>query len=91
MHGKAEFLFLKKFVPRKGGNWPKIGQKQSFFNFLKKFVINFFLDFMYNDNFLFAMPLHKSYICEKFGSWGMGQNALGLSECKIFKSTLTWE
>ena len=40
---------------------------------------------------MFAVFLHKSHIWEKSGSWDMDQNALGQSDCRIFKSTISLE
>ena len=40
---------------------------------------------------LIVVFLHKSYTWEKSVSWDMGQNALGQSDCKIFKSNLSLE
>ena len=40
---------------------------------------------------MFAVFLHKSHICEKSDSWDMGQNALGQSDYRIFKSTISLE
>ena len=37
------------------------------------------------------MFLHKSHTWEKSGSWDIGQNALGQSDCSIFKSTISLE
>ena len=35
--------------------------------------------------------MHKSHIWEKSGSWDMGQNALGQSDYRVFKSTISLE
>ena len=35
--------------------------------------------------------LHKPHVWEKSGSWDMDQNALGQSDCRIFKSTISLE
>ena len=35
--------------------------------------------------------MHKSHTWEKSGSWDMGQNVLGQSDCRIFKSTVSLE
>ena len=35
--------------------------------------------------------MDKSHIKENSGSWDMGQNALGQSDCRIFKSTISLE
>ena len=35
--------------------------------------------------------LHKSHTSGKSGSWDLGQNSLGQSDCRIFKSTLSLE
>ena len=35
--------------------------------------------------------MHKSHIWEKSGSWDIGQNALGRSDCRIFKLTVSVE
>ena len=40
---------------------------------------------------LFAVLLHKFHICEKSGSWDMGQNALDQSDCRIFEMTISLE
>ena len=40
---------------------------------------------------LFTVFLHKSYIWEQFSSWDIGQNALGQSHYRIFKSTISIE
>ena len=36
---------------------------------------------------LFVMLLQKSHTCGKPRSWGMDQNALNQSDCRILKST----
>ena len=38
-----------------------------------------------------AIFLHKSHICEKSGSLDVVQNALGQSDCRIFKSVISLE
>ena len=40
---------------------------------------------------LFSVFLHKSYSWKKSGSWDMGQNAVGQSDTKIFKSFISLE
>ena len=40
---------------------------------------------------LFSIPLPRSHIWKKSGFWDMGQNALGQSNCRIFKSALSLE
>ena len=35
--------------------------------------------------------MHKAHTWEKSGSWDMGQDALGQSDCSIFKSTVSLE
>ena len=78
--------FLKKlFLPLKRGkyvkNWPEIG----FLGVFGIFSHNFFLNLIYNENLLFVVFFHKSHLD---GSWVMGKNAYGQSDCRIFKSTI---
>ena len=40
---------------------------------------------------LFTIFLNRSYIWEKPGSWDMGQNTVGQSDCTNFKATISLE
>ena len=51
-----------------------------------------FLEFvMWWKIILFAIFQHKSHFWEKSSPWEMGKNALGQSDCRIFKSTMYTE
>ena len=78
-------IFVQK-IGEMGQKWAKIG----FFKFIEKFSHYFFLDFV---SFVFVsfILMHKSHIWEKSDSWDIGQNALGQSDCRSFKSTISLE
>ena len=65
-----------------------MGKKIVFFEFKETFGHNFSLNLFYNENLLFAVFLHKSYIWEKSYFWDIGQEALSQRDCRIFKSTI---
>ena len=61
-------------------------------DFIEKFGDWFFSEFVLKWKFmLFAMFLLKNRIWERSSSWCMGQNGLGQSDCRIFKSIVSLE
>ena len=74
----------KKLLPQK---WTSNG----FLNLLENLVIFFWIwPIMKVWKFpLFEVFVHKSYVWEKSDSWDKDQNALGQSDCRIFKSTIS--
>ena len=55
----------KNFLPPKLGKWTKNIPKTGFFEFIEK-CYRLLLNLFYNENILFAVFLHKSYIWEIF-------------------------
>ena len=57
---------------------------------MKNFVIHFFWiwPIMKVDIIHCCIFLYISHICEKFGSWDIGQNAIDQLDCKIFQSAI---
>ena len=76
----------KKFLPQKWGKWAK----QGFLNLLENLVINFFWIWSIKKVYINCCVLVQIQYLGS-GSWNMGQNALGQSDCRIFKSTIFLE
>ena len=82
---KLSMVFWEKILlPQKWGKWANL-------NLLENLFINFFWISLLRKFKLIPVSLHKSRIWEKSTSWDMGQNALGQSDCRIFKSTVSLE
>ena len=80
------FWKKKKKLPQK---WSKDGV---FFNLLKNFVVIFSEFGLFFSEFGYLLSsLTKPKFWEKSGSWDMGENALGRSDCRIFKSPISLE
>ena len=74
------------------GKMDKKWTKNTVFWIYWKIWLLIFSEFgLWRNLIIFAVFLHKSYTCEKFGSWDMGQNALNQSDCSIFKLTTSLE
>ena len=69
----------------------KMGQMQGFLNLLEDLVINLFWIWSVKKVSNICCILAIIPCLEKPGSWDMGQNALGQSDCSIFKLTLSLE
>ena len=83
-------FWRKKNCPKYG----EIGLKWAgnrIFWIIRKFSHLFSLNLVYNESLLLAIFLHKFHIWEKSSAWDMGQNAVGQSDCRIFKSTISLE
>ena len=75
-----------------GFSQKKVLPQKVFSNLWKYFGHSFFSEFGLQLKFiLFAILLHKAHIRENFGPWDMGQNALGKWDCRISKSTISFE
>ena len=80
-------IFGRKFsCPKNGENRPKIGY---FMNLLENVVIGFFWIRSIKKVYINCCILAQIPYLRKSGSWDMGQNPCGQSDCRIFKSTLS--
>ena len=76
------------FCPKNGENDPKIG----FLGFIGKFSHFFFLNLVYKKSSYYLLYSSTNPILgKKSCSWYMSQNALGQSDCRIFKLTISPE
>ena len=82
-------VFLKKFFcPQNEENGPKMG----FFGFIGKFSQQFFLNLVYKESLYYLLYSCTNPILGKNLVPGKkGQNALGQSDCRIFKLTIAPE
>ena len=71
------------FCPQNCENGPKMGQKKSFLNLLKLFVISFYWFCFIIENLHHLLCFCTNPILENFCSWDMGQNVLSQSDCTI--------
>ena len=89
----TELYFLKIiFFFQKWGNYAKNEPNIRLFEFTGKFNHYFLRNLVYNKSLYYLnVFLHKSHIWVKTGSWDIDRNALGLSDFRIFKSTISVE
>ena len=69
----------------------KCARDKSFLNLLKSLVFNFFSIWSIMKVYIISCVLAQIHIFEKSGSWDSGINALGQSDYRIFKSTISLE
>ena len=72
------------------GNGQNIVQKWFVLSLKKNLLINIQWIYSVMEFFLFALFLHNSYNLEKFYSWYINQNAFSQSDCRVFKSFLSF-
>ena len=80
------FSDIRKRSMRNRENEPKMGQKLSFLNLLWCFVVIFFWNCSKMNVYIIC---YVAIQIPCFQNWYTGQSALGQSDCRIFKSTIS--